>query len=66
MTAEALRLAMDCLHATASASPEAEYAVHECFAALQALGVDTRHSGEGKPRKTWADHPSRAEQRGLF
>ena len=64
---EALRIAIDTLHATATASQEAEYAVMECFAALRALGVDTRHSEDGKPRKTWAEYAKpAAEQRGLF
>ena len=62
----ALRIAVDTLHATATASPEAEYAVHECFAALQALGIDTRHSEDGKPRKTWADRVSPPPPPGLF
>lgn len=66
----ALEIAVDALHATAQASPEAEATAHEAFDALRHHGFDTRHSAERKQSPSrWADRaeptlPSR--QRGLF
>lgn len=62
----ALRIVLDALHATASASPEAELVAHEAFDALRAMGVDVRHSQDGKPRRTRVDRDRKVEQRGLF
>ena len=63
----AVEVLVNALHACASASPEAEFAAHEAFAALSLLGIDSRHSEGGKPRKTWAESVGRdiAPQPGL-
>lgn len=62
----AVELLIDALHATAQASPEAEYAAHEAFAAVRLLGFDTRHSQDGKPAKTWVRAVTPVVQPGLF
>ena len=49
----AVEILIDALHSCASASPEAEFAAMEAFAAVRALGIETRHSHEPKPAKTW-------------
>jgi hypothetical protein len=62
----ALQIAVDALHATSKASPEAEYAAHEAFDQIMYLGLDTRHSEEGKPGKTFAGLARKPVQRNLF
>ena len=49
----AVQICLDALHSCAGASPEAEFAAMEAFAAVHALGIETRHSHEPKPAKTW-------------
>lgn len=46
----AYRIVLVALHATAAASPEAEVVAHKAFDALRRMGVDPRHSEDGKPR----------------
>jgi hypothetical protein len=64
----ALEIAVDALHATAKASPEAEYAAQEAFDQIRHLGFDVRHSAErkGKPARTWAEAAKKPTQGKLF
>ena len=60
----AIDVLVDALHATSTASPEAEFAAQEAFAAVRHLGFDARHTAERKLPKSWATKPHR--QGGLF